>query len=401
MFRRPPRDPLENCQYVYLNDGLRRVPPYEYVYITFAKLRWYGKTLLEVFNSEFRDREPGYYERAIRNGQVKVNNEPGNVDTVIQNGYVISHAAHRHEPPVTDEPVRIVHEDEEYVVIDKPAGIPVHPTGRYNHNTVLHILMHENKCPLLYPCNRLDRLTSGLMFFSKTPKGAERMRVHMISKDLQKEYVARVVGEFPAEKTITCDAKLLTVAPTLGLNRVHPDGKDAVTIFKRLAFDGHTSLVHCKPLTGRTHQIRVHLQYLGYPIANDPIYANLRVWGPSLGKNGEASTESIMMKLNEMGKTETASPLYQYEWYTNETSEEAKSRRDKRMGELLTGEHCSVCKSPLYSDPTAEELILWLHAWRYTSDTWSYQTSLPSWAKAVLDKDPAATPLESLEQKST
>ncbi|EPX72772.1 tRNA pseudouridylate synthase [Schizosaccharomyces octosporus yFS286] len=393
MYKRPKRDPLENCEYVYHGDGLRRVPPYFYEYITFAKLRWYGKTLLEIFNTEFRDREPGYYEKAIRGGQVNVNHKVGNVDTIINNGYIVSHHAHRHEPPVSDQPVAIVHEDEKFVVIDKPAGVPVHPTGRYNHNTVLHILMKENKCPFLYPCNRLDRLTSGLMFFSKTPKAAEEMRVYMISKSLKKEYIARVVGEFPADKEITCDARLLTVAPTLGLNRVHPDGKEAVTVFRRIAFDGNTSLVHCKPLTGRTHQLRVHLQYLGHPIANDPIYANKRVWGSSLGKNGEGDNASVIMRLSEIGKTETASPLLQYEWYTNETQAEAKARRDKRIGELLTGEHCEVCGSPLYTDPSPEELGIWLHALRYESEEWSYKTDYPAWALKVKDKDPSSCPL--------
>ncbi|KAL2316416.1 Pseudouridine synthase [Schizosaccharomyces pombe] len=394
MLKRPKRDPLKDCEYVFKGDGLRRVPPYYYEYITFAKLRWYGKTLLEVFNTEFRDRESGYYEKAIRNGQVKVNNQIGNVDTVIENGYIVSHHAHRHEPPVSDQPVGIVHEDESYVVIDKPAGVPVHPTGRYNHNTVLHILMKENKCSLLYPCNRLDRLTSGLMFFSKSPKAAEEMRVHMISKSLKKEYVARVIGEFPNSGEVICDAPLLTVAPTLGLNRIHPDGKEASTVFKRIAFDGHTSLVLCKPLTGRTHQLRVHLQYLGYPIANDPIYANKRVWGPSLGKNGEGSNESVIMRLSEIGKTETASPLLQYEWYTNETEAEAKARRDKRLGELLTGKHCSECGTPLYSDPSPEELGIWLHALKYESKDWSYKTQLPKWALDVCCRDPNALPIE-------
>lgn len=64
------------------------------------------------------------------------------------------------------------------------------------------------------------------------------------------------------------------------------NGKESKTVFKRISTDGKTSLVQCEPLTGRTHQIRVHLQYLGYPIANDPLY-NCDSFGPNIGKGGD------------------------------------------------------------------------------------------------------------------
>ncbi|GIX67532.1 RNA pseudouridylate synthase domain-containing protein 2 [Caerostris extrusa] len=73
----------------------------------------------------------------------------------------------------------------------------------------------------------------------------------------------------------------------MGISIVSPDGKDCETIFEKLSFNGTSSVVKCKPLTGRMHQIRVHLQYLGYPIINDPIYNHEHVFGPLKGKNGE------------------------------------------------------------------------------------------------------------------
>lgn len=128
----------------YVIDGsLRRVPPYYFTYLTFCKQRWRDRNILELFSNEFRDRSPKYYKQAIENGQVTVNKKTANLDTIIRNGDQISHRTHKHEPPVTSQPIKIVFEDDELCVIDKPSGIPVHPTGRYRFNSVVQILKHE------------------------------------------------------------------------------------------------------------------------------------------------------------------------------------------------------------------------------------------------------------------
>lgn len=71
-------------------------------------------------------------------------------DTLIKTSDVIGHKIHRHEPPCTDEPIKIVHEGDDLLVIDKPGGIPVHPAGRFRHNTVIHVLKKEHNIPKLY-----------------------------------------------------------------------------------------------------------------------------------------------------------------------------------------------------------------------------------------------------------
>lgn len=110
---------------------------------------------------------------------------------------------------------------------------------------------------------------------------------------IRKEYIARCRGQFPKEE-LACEVPLLTIDRQMGLNVVHPEGKPAKTIFKRMHYDANTdtSVVHCKPLTGRSHQIRVHLQYLGHPVANDPIYSETKIWGERLGDGGIDLTPS-------------------------------------------------------------------------------------------------------------
>jgi tRNA pseudouridine32 synthase len=319
---------------------------------------------------------------------------------------------HRHEPPVTAQPIGIIHEDDDLIVINKPAGVPVHPAGRYNYNSVVEIMRAERGMswnPM--PCNRLDRLTSGIMFIAKHARAAEEMGKQIKIRTVKKEYIARVKGEFP-EEDIECSQPILQISPKLGLNRVRANGKEARTIFKRLAYfpprngtngeniridrmhaekakserelqreakmswvrkEGY-SIVRCFPLTGRTHQIRVHLQFLGHPISNDPIYCNQRVWGQNLGKGGEGEDDDIIARLSRMGKDEVAEAVA----YHDEMVEEY----NKRKAEKMTGELCSICDTPLYSDPGVHELGIYLHAKRYACEEgrWDYETALPDWA---------------------
>ncbi|CRK36370.1 hypothetical protein BN1723_004232 [Verticillium longisporum] len=329
--------------------------------------------------------------RAISTGPVTDMDAVG-ADYVIRNGDLVSHTSHRHEPPVTAEPIAVIHEDNDYLIVNKPAGVPVHPAGRYNFNSVVEILKSERGAHFMpRPCHRLDRLTSGILCFGKTAQAATDLSRQIQARMVRKEYVARVIGHFP-DGEVVCDQPLLQISPRLGLNRVRANGKFARTVFKRLAYyppassdvDGGPeqrpktpeeaadeeqrpwtskkgySIVRCLPLTGRTHQIRVHLQFLGYPIQNDPIYANQRVWGFDLGCNDDGTThtdEDIMSRLEKMGKEEVADAVAYHE--------EMVDLYHKRRAEKLSGELCKTCDTPLYTDPGDQELSLFLHSLRY------------------------------------
>ncbi|KAH8884213.1 pseudouridine synthase [Thozetella sp. PMI_491] len=388
----------------YLEHGLRRVAPYHYTYNTWCKERWRGRSLIDVFGSEFRDRPVEYYRAAMETGQVAVNGKTVGPDHVLKNGDLVSHTTHRHEPPVTSDPIRAIYEDEDMIIVDKPSGVPVHPAGRYNFNSVVEIMKAERGPAFLpYPCNRLDRLTSGIMFIAKHAQAADKLGIQIKQRTVRKEYIARVVGKFP-EGEIVCDQPILQISPKLGLNRVRANGKAARTVFKCLAFypprDGPAtnsaddagaadlgrpwkehagySIVRCMPVTGRTHQIRVHLQFLGHPIQNDPIYANQRVWGIDLGSNdadaSQNTDEDIISRLSRMGKDQVADAVAYHDEMVGEYY--------KQKAEKMSGEVCPLCSTPLYTDPGEQELCLYLHSLRYedAGGTWSYVSQLPSWA---------------------
>jgi tRNA pseudouridine synthase 9 len=144
------------------------------------------------------------------------------------------------------------------------------------------------------------------------------------------------------------------------------------------------------------------LQYLGHPIANDPIYANQRVFGPSLGRghSEDENDEDIMTRLSRMGKEEVADAVAYHD--------EMVDQYNKRKAEKMTGETCDVCDTPLYSDPGVHELGIYLHARRYHcgEGKWDYQTDLPEWALpppdtegptvATDESDPLAVDLQKL-----
>lgn len=252
--------------------------------------------------------------------------------------------------------------------------------------------------------------------------------------------MCRVVGEFP-EHEVVCEEPILVVSYKVGVCRVDPKGKPCKTIFQRLSYNGKTSVVKCLPRTGRTHQIRVHLQYLGHPIVNDPIY-NMEAWGPEKGKGGKiGKTDEELLKalveehrskqsldvlgiseedLNtnaenqDSGNSSECTESVQAD-HTNENSCPAEGTKDPERNETpvctlgpdtnletlekntelgscennggQTGENCSEEKDPLCveckisrQDPSPKELVMYLHALRYKGAEFDYCSKMPEWA---------------------
>ncbi|XP_069805831.1 pseudouridylate synthase RPUSD2 [Dendropsophus ebraccatus] len=287
----------------YIESGLRKVRPYYFDFETYCKGRWVGRSLLDVFSKEFRSEPLEYYRRAARAGRLRLNhNTVTELSVVLKDNDFLRNTVHRHEPPVTAQPLGILAESEDMVVVDKPSSLPVHPCGRFRHNTVIFILGKEHNMKELHTIHRLDRLTSGVLMFAKTSEVSKKMAELVRERKVEKEYVCRVCGEFP-EETVTCEEPILVVSYKIGVCRVHPKGKASKTVFQRLSYNGRSSVVKCFPYTGRTHQIRVHLQYLGHPIVNDPIY-NTEAWGPNRGKGGaiNKTDEELLRTLIEEHK---------------------------------------------------------------------------------------------------
>ncbi|EDV32359.2 uncharacterized protein Dana_GF15796, isoform A [Drosophila ananassae] len=384
----------------YFENGLRKVYPYNFTFTTYAKGRWVDEKILDVFSREFRAAPPEVYERSLEAGKLTVNNEKVPKDYKIKHNDLLANVVHRHEVPVTSQPITIVYMDKDIVVVNKPASIPVHPCGRYRHNTVVFILAKEHNLKNLRTIHRLDRLTSGLLLFGRTSDKARELEQQIRNRQVQKEYVCRVEGRFP-DGIIECCEPIDVVSYKIGVCKVSPKGKDCKTTFQRIGEVGDCSIVHCKPLTGRMHQIRVHLQYLGYPISNDPLY-NHEVFGPLKGRGGDIggiSDEQLINNLigihnaenwlgiqDENGPARAAPPKEVQETVRNEPTntvstqtclDEPDSSYDPKKN--TSDPHCSECKIN-YRDPEEKDLVMYLHAWKYRGINWEYKTELPDWA---------------------
>ncbi len=179
-----------------------------------------------------------------------------------------------------DIPLTIVYEDENIIVIDKPPGIIVHPARGHNSGTLVNALLYhcgilpESKSSKIRPgvIHRLDKDTTGLLVFAKTDFALSFLGKELEKRNFNREYYALVWGKLPFKKGIieapigrdTINRKKMAVTPF--------NSKKAVTSFLVVKEYSLVSLIKLKLLTGRTHQIRVHLDHYGHPVVGDPDY---------------------------------------------------------------------------------------------------------------------------------
>uniref|UniRef100_A0A8R7QKU6 Pseudouridine synthase RsuA/RluA-like domain-containing protein n=1 Tax=Triticum urartu TaxID=4572 RepID=A0A8R7QKU6_TRIUA len=188
---------------------------------------------------------------------------------------------------------------------------------------------------------------------------------HIEANLLQKEYVAKVVGVFPeGEQTVDANVNFnaregrSTVEVSNGPGKALPSGKQACTKFQRICTDGNHSIVLCKPVTGRTHQIRVHLKHLGYPIANDELYVS----GDFCPRSSKGT--SIHRATSLACSLPSSDP-------------DNGAEADLEFG---IDPMCTNCPNLAPVGYDGNEEGLWLHCVRYTGPDWCYECPYPDWA---------------------
>ena len=176
-----------------------------------------------------------------------------------------------------DIPLNIVYEDDDLIVINKESGMVVHPApGHYSGTLVNALLFKYGKLagddfrPGIV--HRLDKDTSGLMLVAKNEEMLEKLSTMISTKDVERKYLAIVDGVIKHD-TGTVDAPIgRDVRNRQKMAVTDQNAKEAITHFKVLERFQNQTYIECKLDTGRTHQIRVHMAYIGYPICNDPLY---------------------------------------------------------------------------------------------------------------------------------
>jgi RluA family pseudouridine synthase len=206
--------------------------------------------------------------------------QPVGPETIIRVGERYLHLLPATREPDVNAAIRVLYEDEAIIVIDKPAPLPMHPSGRFNRNTLQFILSQVYKPQSPRPAHRLDANTTGVVVLARTKHFAGLLQPQFArapgqSKKpaVEKVYVALVQGH-PADDVFTCNAPISVEAGDVGSRQVDETaGLPAQTDFRVLQRrDDGTTLLEVRPITGRTNQIRVHLWQPGLPIVGDQVY---------------------------------------------------------------------------------------------------------------------------------
>jgi 23S rRNA pseudouridine1911/1915/1917 synthase len=181
--------------------------------------------------------------------------------------------AHQTAPKIS---LPVLYEDDDCIVINKPLGLLTHSKGDFNPEATVETWLRDKiKMPVETPrggiVHRLDRATSGVMICAKTPEALKWLQKQFAQRRTKKTYYAVVSGQLKQDEAII-DMPVQRNPKAPATFRVGQGGKPAVTHYKVIGANEKYSLVELKPETGRTHQLRVHLNHLGHPIVGDTLY---------------------------------------------------------------------------------------------------------------------------------
>lgn len=233
-----------------------------------------GTRLLEYLAQRFRYLDRAAWAAEIAAGHVDIDGRPASAASFVRRGAEVTY--HKlHQEPFADVAIAVLHDDEALVAVDKPAHLPMHADGPFVQSTLVAVLRASLAAPNLSLVHRLDRETSGVCLLARTEAARRALQGQFAAGTVRKTYHALVRGRI--------DAPFVVDQPIgrsrhsqIGLRRAcgddATDAQAAHTSFWPEAHGDGVTLVRCEPTTGRTHQIRVHLEANGTPIVGDKLY---------------------------------------------------------------------------------------------------------------------------------
>lgn len=243
-----------------------------------------GRQLLDFVSQRFTYRSREEWQTELTAGRFLLNDTEARGDSLLTQGDLLVYLMPALEEPPVACNYTVLHEDDDLLVIDKPAPLPCHPGGRFFAHTLWALLKEQHGLAEPRLINRLDRETSGLVLVAKNKTSARLCQEQFAQHRVEKVYLVVVEGDFPDTAVPVEAVGWLGVDPdsairkkmrfSPGQNGAPPGAVEASTAFRRLAGadNGSLSLVEARPHTGRCHQIRASLLHLGFPVVGDKLY---------------------------------------------------------------------------------------------------------------------------------
>ncbi|MFC6169112.1 RluA family pseudouridine synthase [Loigolactobacillus jiayinensis] len=234
----------------------------------------------KVVSSHFTELSRAQVQQLIKTANVQVNGQPVKAKYAVVAGDQITVAV---PAPVAlaaqpqDIPLDIVYEDDDVLVVNKPQGMVVHPAPGHPQDTLVNALLFHSPLSTINGVirpgivHRIDKDTSGLLMVAKNDQAHISLAGQLQAKTSQREYLALVHGTLKEDKG-TINAPIARAKNDRKKQAIVPGGKHAVTHFEVIERFAEYTLIKCILETGRTHQIRVHMRYIGHPVAGDPLY---------------------------------------------------------------------------------------------------------------------------------
>lgn len=239
-----------------------------------------GETVVDFYVRRYPHSTAADWRERIERGTVRLDGHDVTPTTVLRAGQTLSYERAPWVEPETPTSFGVIYEDADVIAIDKPSGLPVLPGGHHLEHTLLALVRARfagagSEVPPS-PLHRLGRGTSGIVLFARTPLALRRLTEAFTERRITKIYRALVQGVGLSDRqTIGVPIGRIAYAPTGKLYAAASDGLPSTSICRLLHEDTeqHRSLVEVRIITGRPHQIRIHMAACGHPLVGDPLYA--------------------------------------------------------------------------------------------------------------------------------